>query len=335
MYVTATDQSNETATLDVHVKVNPMPDPPEFVSSSPVSLEVTMNETTTLNLSVVVTDADTNLSELIYNWFVDNLAQFGAHTPAFAFITNYDSSRPQPYIISVNVSDGEVNSTLTWNILVYNRNRPPDVEITSPPEGGIFADGQIVRFSLKASDPERDPLTYLWKEGNTALGNTLSLTRKFSPGNHTVSVIVEDGIDNTTVNVKFFIDSIPTINITAPEAGKHFKTSDKIQFSATAFDRDGDKVTVEWRDKYGKGSVLSHDLNFTKKLGKGTHEIYINATDGRNSVETTSILIRVDEPPKPDGLLPGFELFTVLAAVLAAAAVVSIFLRGRMRRGTI
>jgi hypothetical protein len=266
---------------------------------------------------------------------VDGTPQFGANTPAFAFSTNYDSSRPLPYNITLNVYDGELNSTMTWYVLVHNKNRPPNVEISSPTEGAIFPEGQVLRLSANAQDPESDNLAYTWKEGNTTLGNTRSLNLKFAPGNHTASIYVDDGTDTTVKNVSFFSDSVPTINITAPADRSHFKTTDKIQFTATAYDKDGDKVTIEWRDKYGKGSVLSRDLNFTKKLGAGTHEISLNATDGRNPVETPSILIFVAEPPKPTGIIPGFELFTVLAAVLAAAAAVTILLRGRRGRGTV
>ena len=336
VYVTATDLSNESATLEVNVTVNPLPDPPQFESWSPVTLEWCMTETESLNFSVEVTDADSNASAITYTWFVDGVRQFGASGSRFTFSTDFSTSRLAPYVISVNVSDGEVNSTLTWYIQVRNKNRPPVVTITSPLEGGFYPEGQLIRLSADATDPEPDTtLAFIWKEGTIALGKTRSLNWKFTAGSHTVSVLVDDGTNTTQENVTFFSDSIPTVNITSPEDRKHYKTTKEITFSSTVSDKDGDTVTVQWREraKSGKDPVLSNALNFTKKLGKGAHEIYINATDGRNWVETPTMLIFVDEPPKPNGILPGFELYSALAAILAAAAATSIFWRGRRSRG--
>jgi hypothetical protein len=332
LYLTATDRYNATASIEVNVTVNPVNDPPQFESWSPVTLEWCMTETESLNFSVEVTDADSNLSALTYTWFVDNVRQFGASGPRFTFSTDFNTARLAPYVISVNVSDGDDNSTMTWYIQVQNKNRPPVVTITSPQPGGIYPEGQMIRLSADATDPEPDTtLAFIWKEGTIALGKTRSLNWKFTAGSHTVSVLVDDGTDTTQVNVTFFSDSIPTVNITSPEDRKHYKTTQYINFSATVNDKDGDTVTVQWREraKSGKDPVLSNAANFTKKLGKGPHEIYINATDGRNWVETPTMLIFVDEPPKQTGFLPGFELYSALAAMLAAVAAVSIFWRGR------
>jgi hypothetical protein len=331
VYVTATDQSDEAATLNIYVKVNPIPDPPEMDSWSPVPLEWCITETESLNLSVVVTDADTNASELTYTWYLDNNEQLGVTGPSFTFFTDYNSSGLHKIVVIVD--DGEVNTTHSWDIPVRNKNQKPEVDITSPLEAGIYLEGQMLRLSAKVNDPEKDTLSYTWKEGNGTLGRTLSLNQKFGPGSHTVTIYVDDGTDTTVKNVTFFSDSIPNATILSPIEGKHYKTTDAINFSAIVFDRDGDTVTVEWRDTYRKVSVLSHDVNFTKKLGKGRHDIILNVTDGRNSFETPYITIHVDEPKNGGGFIPGFELFALLAAILAAAAAVTIFWRGKRRQG--
>ena len=329
-YITATDRDNSTASIEVNVTVNTVNDPPDITEWSPTIQDVIINETETLNLSVVAIDPDSNTSELTYTWLVNGQPQFGARSPKFTFTTGYESAGT--YVIQVNVSDGDRNSTHAWNVLVYNINRKPTVEITSPLEGGVYPEGGMVRLSADASDPEFDPLTYTWKEGNTTLGRARNINYKFGAGAHNISILVDDGKDTTVKSVTFSIDTLPTVNITSPLDRKHFKTSDIINFSAIAYDRDGDTVSVQWRERTKSSyNVLASVANFTKKLGKGAHEIYINATDGRNSVETPTILIFVDEPKSNGTFLPGFELLALLAAIILAAAIGTIYWRKRGR----
>jgi hypothetical protein len=332
VYVTVTDLLNETATLEVTVTVLPVPDPPEIVSWWPVVQdEVKMNETETLNLTIEVMDPDTNVSLLTYKWWVDGTVQFGATGPRFAFVTNIDSAGIHNII--GNVSDGEFNDVFhSWVISVRNKNQLPVINITSPLEAGIYPEGQLIRFSAKATDADGDKLSYTWKEGNTTLGNTFSLNWKFPPGNHVATIWVDDGTDRAQASVTFFSDSVPNITIMSPEYSQHFKTSDNIKFSANVFDRDGDTVTLEWRDRSKGGRVLSRDANFTMKLGKGGHDIVLNATDGRNFVESP-VLIIVDETP-PKNPIPGFTAISVAAAILAAAALASLFFIRRRRDRT-
>lgn len=316
VYATATDLGNATCTLNITVIVQAVNQPPEITFWMPETAEFIIMETETLNLSVVVTDVDTNLSALTYAWFVDGNRVLGANGPQYSFVTDYNSSRGKAYTISVNVSDGAFNVTHTWTIPVQDKNRLPVVNIVSPAEAGTYPAGQMLLLRAEASDPEFDPLTYSWKEGNTTLGNTRSLNWKFSPGNHTVTVLVGDGTGTTRQNVTFFMDSNPVISITAPEDRKHFKTSDKIKFTSQAYDPDGSQVTVEWRDGT---KVLSRSADFSTKLSQGFHDIALNVTDGRNFVETRITVIVDAEAGK--GPIPGFGVVTFLAAALAAAAV--------------
>lgn len=328
VYATATDLGNATCTLNITVIVQAVNQPPEITYWTPEAAEFVINETETLNLSVVATDVDTNLSALTYTWFVDGNRVLGATGPRFTFVTDYNSSRGTAYQIYVNVSDGESpNVTHTWTIPVRNRNQPPVVNIVSPVEAGIYPAGPMLLLRAEASDPEFNQLTYSWKEGNTTLGNTRSLNWKFSPGNHTVTVLVGDGTDTTRQNVTFFMDSNPVINITAPEDRKHFKTSDKIKFTCEAYDPDGSQVSIEWRDGT---KVISRSANFTAKLSKGWHDIGLNVTDGRNSVETRITVIVDAEPGKP-AIIPGFGAIPALAAVALAA--VMALASGASKRG--
>jgi hypothetical protein len=212
--------------------------------------------------------------------------------------------------------------THLWNVPVFNKNQPPAVTITSPKDGAVVADGVLTLLRAEAYDVEHDNLAYTWKDGGATLGTARSMSWKFSPGWHNVSVQVYDGSDTTVVNVTIFSNSQPTITILEPKDQSSHKTTQKISFSAQVHDADGDPVTFEWREGT---KVLSRSGNFTQKLGKGVHYIKINASDGRGSVESDELVIKVEEPPKA-GFIPGVETVMVAAAV-AVAAILAVWRR--------
>ncbi len=314
VYVVATDTGGLNVSLEVSVVVDPVNDAPHVISYWPDADEYPINETESLALSVVAGDIDTPLVLLAYQWYVDGI-KAGSTTTNFTFVTDQNSTRQLPYKISVEASDGEFTITRVWSVPVFNKNQPPVVTIASPKAGAVVSDQGLTALSAEAYDPERDNLAYTWKDGGATLGTKRLMNWKFSPGWHNVSVQVFDGTDTTVVNVTIFCNSQPTITILEPAAQSSRNTTDKIRFSAEVRDADGDPVTFEWREG---SNVLSREANFTKKFSKGLHYIKINASDGRGSVESDELVIKVEEPPK-SGFLPGAETALLAAAVVVAA----------------
>jgi len=317
VYVVATDTGGLNATLEVRVEVDPVNDPPYIVSYWPDADEYSINETENLTLWVDAGDNDTSLALLTYQWYVDGI-KAGSTNSSFTFVTNQDSTRPLPYKISVDVSDGQSPNpiTRTWNVPVRNKNKPPEVNITSPKDGAIESPDLPTLLRAEAYDADFDKLAYTWKDNGVTLGNTRSMNWKFSPGWHNVSVYVYDGTDTTPANVTIFSNSMPTIKILEPPAESTRKTTDKVRFSAEVYDADGDPVTFEWREG---SKVLSREGNFTMKFSKGLHYIKIVASDGRGSIESDEVILKVEEPPS-SGFIPGTETVLLAVAVAVAAA---------------
>jgi hypothetical protein len=317
VHVTAVDTGNLTAVLDVSVVVDLVNDPPYIANYTPFADEVGINETENLTLSVDVRDIDTPLSQLTYAWYVDDERVSSAGT-SYTFTTDLNTSRQLPYIIRVDVSDGEYTVNHGWTVPVFNKDQPPQVTIDSPAEGGVYPAADFVALRVTAFSPEFNKMTYTWKDGNVTLGNMKSMKWMFSPGWHNVSVQVYDGFVTTVADVTIFSDSPPTIQILSPKDMSNFKTTDGIRFSASVYDLDGDAVTFEWREGT---KVLSREGNFTLKLGRGVHYIRINASDGHGFAQTPDLVVKVEESKK-SGFLPG----PVTGMVLAAAAVALIAL---------
>ncbi|MGQ9582592.1 MAG: Ig-like domain-containing protein [Thermoplasmatota archaeon] len=331
VFVIATDTGNLSARLQISVLVIPVNDPPFVASFSPDVAEAPMNETEELRLSVEARDIDTPEQQLSYAWYVDGAKQ-EASGREFTFRTDLNSSRRLPYNITVVISDGELETNQSWTVPVFNTNQRPEVTITSPIEGSVHQEGgPLILLRAEASDPDLDPndpsapaLIYTWKEGGATLGIAKSVRYKFPPGRHVVEVHVWDGVEDTVASVSFFVDSLPTVNVLSPGELTKQKEGRAVKFSAEVYDRDGDELTLEWREGT---RVLSTSANFTMKFGAGVHYIELNVTDGRNYVEKR-LTLKVEAEEK-GGLIPGYN--GAAAAIALLAALGAVMLRGARR----
>jgi len=113
------------------------------------------------------------------NWRVEMNLSKGAHT------------------VEVRAVD-EANNSATA-AATYNVNRPPQVDLTSPAEGGVYNVTDRIELRAEGLDADGDSLTFIWKDGGVALGTGPALQASFGAGNHTVTVTVSDGRGNEVV----------------------------------------------------------------------------------------------------------------------------------------
>lgn len=105
------------------------------------------------------------------------------------------------HTVLVTVSDGELTDTHEWTVTVNNVNRAPSISSYSPTDTTPSVnEGSGLPFSVTASDPDGDTLSYAWKIDGTQVSTSSSFT--YSPGYsdsgpHTVKVTVSDGKEGT------------------------------------------------------------------------------------------------------------------------------------------
>ena len=123
-----------------------------------------------------------------------------------------------PHEVDVRATDAAGNANITE--VLYNVNRPPQVNLTSPLEGGVYNMTDRVNLTVDAFDLDGDLMTFIWKDGTVPLGTGLDMSQRFSEGNHTVSVTVSDGKGHEVVrSVNFTVYSalpIPKLGILSP-----------------------------------------------------------------------------------------------------------------------
>ena len=96
--------------------------PPEITSYYPTELEITIEETQSINFNVTAYDPD-NTTLTIY-WYVNEELEnhsFG-NTANFTFSTSYGDAGN--YLVEAVASDGEANDSIEWNVTVLPKPRP-------------------------------------------------------------------------------------------------------------------------------------------------------------------------------------------------------------------
>lgn len=176
------------------------------LTAGPSASPATVNEQQPVSLSVSASDADGN--PLTYSWSqtspaspVGSFSNPSARTPSW---TAPDVTASGSYTLRVTVSDGQGGSASgTVNITVQRVNQVPTVSAITGP-GSLLA-GSTGTFSVTASDPDGDSLTYSWSQTapatpqGTWVGTTTGpSTQWYSPAvgaqsSFTLSVSVTDG----------------------------------------------------------------------------------------------------------------------------------------------
>jgi hypothetical protein len=116
--------------------------------------------------------------------------------------------------VAVRAFDGIDPVFHNWTVTVLNKNRPPKITNTSPEQVSIIKleQGKPATFSVKAVDPDGDPLVFAWKvNGIVVVGAdapVFTCTKGQKKGANAIIVIVSDG--NATASATW------TMQVTAP-----------------------------------------------------------------------------------------------------------------------
>jgi len=154
---------------------------------------VVINEGNWANFEVNATDLDGDL--ISYKWFFDGENISGEVGVNYNYSSDYDSSDGNIHEVMVELSAGEHVINFTWNLTVKNVNRLPVIDESSvkPIGDKVLTAGEAIDFSINATDPDGDALTYTWtiKDGDTF--SNQSFNTNLPAGTYNVTITVEDG----------------------------------------------------------------------------------------------------------------------------------------------
>ena len=312
--------------VTMKVTVNPVNDAPRITKATPVG-DVTINENQSVEFNVSAYDPESGAS-VNFAWYLDG-------QPVLLGITNYvyrtDHTSAGNHTVMVTVGDGELFTTMIWNVTVNNVNREPaDLKILSPKPGEVLKEGSPMVLDGIAVDLDGDVLEYTWFEGAKELGKGRNLTVALPPGPHAVVMQVSDGralVKSKPMSFSVKANAPPQLYSLDPSNGAKFDKGAKILFKAEAGDTDNDTLSFCWTEN---GKVLSNSPSFYKSdLSAGSHQIQLTISDGMIATNTT---LTLTVNPAPAGGI-GSEVFVMMAvAIIAVLAVVIVVLLMRRRK---
>jgi len=184
-------------------------DPPIIDSYFPIDDYPTVEEGHGLEFNITYSDEDSEI--FIVVWTLDGTitrknVPFWTYTPDFETAGDHE--------VVVNVTDGGGASIeQKWMVIVTAANRAPTINSYLPAnlKPSLETDTTFVTFSINATDPDDDSITYEWYVDDVDTGqraNTFAFYRAlYDPGSYNVSVKVKDSSGavtehNWTLDVK-------------------------------------------------------------------------------------------------------------------------------------
>jgi hypothetical protein len=232
---------------------------------------------------------------------------------------------------NLTAEDGnEGTDVVEVKIVVFDVNFPP--VIIDPPAGVVEA-LEDVPFSLTmvAQDVDDDPIRWLDDSSLLDIGQDNG-TIAFTPsqedvGTYNIEIKAADGNGGIATFVLVLevinVNDPPVLLRLEPENGSRYKKGKEVPLRAQATDEDGDVLIYTW--KLGE-EILGTGNEFPYKgLGKGTHVITLEVSDGTDTI--TSDLEVVVKATKKD--TPGINGLLATIALLVTHTVVRVKRRPR------
>lgn len=174
---------------------------------------------------------------------------------------------------------------------------------TADPGGPYSGEAGItlVQFDGSGStDPDNDPLTYAWDFGDGSTGSGAMPSHTYtSAGNFEVSLVVNDGVDDSAPAATTATIAEPVVNL-APLADPGGPYSGEpgiaIQFDGTgSSDPNGDALTFAW--DFGDGAMGDGAMPAHAYAADGTYTVTLVVSDGQLDSTPAMVSVEVVTPP--------------------------------------
>jgi PKD repeat protein len=307
--VTVTDDDDATASDTIEVVVSAAGNLPPVISN--VTAEPSEGEAP-LTVDFTVTASDPDGVIVSYDWDFGDGDTSTDQNPTHTYTSSGE------YTATVVVTDdGAATDSETVDITVTEVGDEPPVisSISASPSSGNAP--LTVDFTVEASHPDGDPLSYSWDfgDGNTSTDQNPTHTfaapppaarplfEAVTPTAITVTVTVTHSntlSDSETVVVTVtFSENLPPVITDVSATPSSGDVPLAVYFSITANDPEGGDLSYFW--DFGDGNNSAEEDPSHTYTSSGNYNVTVTVTDGESSsTEDTSITIAASDPSISD-----------------------------------
>ena len=272
-----------------------------------VPAQVSAAEADIIQFDVVGADADGDALTITYSGDLPISAQFtdnGNGSGSLYWQTDYASSGD--YTANFQLSDGSSSVDVIVIISIDNVNRVPvlaGIGNQSVGEGGVLA------FSLSATDPDGDALTYSGSNlptGAVLTGADFSWTPDYDQaGNYPMTFEVSDGGLTDSETITITVNNVNQSPILTEIGAKSINEDAALGITLSAGDPDGDALTYSATNLPLGATFIGAVFSWTPEYDQaGDFNVTFQVTDGMaTDQETITItVINVNRPPVLAGI---------------------------------
>ena len=298
--VRATDSNGAIADQSFAIQVSDVNDAP-----SANSFSISTSEDTPVSFSLSCSDPDGNaLNYIVLSGPSQGSLSGSGVSRIYSPNPNYNGGDSLNY----KCNDGGYDSnTATVSISVGPVNDAPQITSYSPSNlNPSMQEGQTLPFSVTASDPDGNALSYTWRldGGVVSTATTASYTAAFnSAGTHTMVVTVSDGSSAVSVTWTITVGDVNLGPVLAPIGNKFIPENELLEFNISAVDSDNDPLTYRVTG-LPQGATFSPQLTFQwiPAFGQaGAYDVLFEVEDTKGGKDSEQITITVgigDRPPE-------------------------------------
>ncbi|MBU0615148.1 MAG: hypothetical protein KJ601_03580 [Nanoarchaeota archaeon] len=249
--------------------------------SSGSSIVIIVEETDKVSLDVNAQDADGDKLTYSYTTPLDQKGEWK---------TTYGDAGE--YTVTVSATDGTLSSSENVLVIVNKKEEAPTIDSFAPTELELSADENTkLEFSAKASDKNKDKLSYAWELDGKKVSDIEKLTYGISyedAGKHTVSLTVSDGTKTAKKGWSVAVKNVNRLPVLEKVADIKVKENDKVEIKPKATDDDKDKLKYTISEPVGDDGIWQ-----TTYDDAGVYNVDVKVTDGQDEV-TQAVKITVE-----------------------------------------
>ena len=243
-----------------------------------------VSENAQLSFSVSATDADGDA--VIYSAAsLPNGASFSNQT--FTWTPTY--TQAGTYTASFVAGDGQDQTTESVTISVSNVNRAPALAAIGDQ---AFSENTAGGFTLSASDPDNDTLTYSSSSlptGANLSGGTFTWTPGYTQaGTYSVTLTVSDGQAEDSETVTLTVSNTNRAPYFGDTPDRTVSENASLNFSVSATDTDGDSLSYSATNLPAGATFSGRTFDWTPTYAQaGTYSVQFTADDGQDQTSQT------------------------------------------------